>query len=611
MFRIETAFIFALGIVASLQASGTVDTTPPTVQWISPQDGAVVHASYVRVTARVQDDRLGVTNSWCNGLPTTIADDGLVTCDLSIVPGRNALIVEAMDRAGNSGSSGITVVVPRATDELVLEPARLTLAFDEHGELRLRDASGPVAPSSVHTDPEGVILADVFQWGVMVTGLRPGTTTIKVNSGSRSAVASVTVLPGAVAPGTVRWELPALEEASIEELVASSNAEVFVLERDAAGGDSALLLRSVSRYGAEVSRERPPLAPHERVMHLMGDGAMGATALVGSDSNSGVAIVKFAAAGQFKPWRYRSRGQFVSPMSGGGPIHIVEALYQGDPTVGSIPLRLDMLRLGVVFGNLLERHEVRWREGIGSTCKENEPRLTKPPILTGPTVGYDDAVSVLVEVEAACPPTQPKAEAARVATVSTLGLFRLTLDGTTTWTPIWKHVHGETAPALATFHPAGIMPYRESGVLVFDEKRAFRVQGRSVTELNLMPGATPALIGDKNRLFTAPTVTSINLETGTLDWVAPVQGHVLDGLEGGGVVVLSDDGRLHLVGSKGAVSESMRFLPLDDKTTFDDFDGGFNWEGVWWIRRRHQLISLAGPPMDEYCCSYHGGVERR
>jgi Glucodextranase, domain B len=599
---------FAVG--ASIGAGGTADTTSPTITLVTPSDGEVVNASYVRVVGRVQDDLSGAVRSWCNGLPAAIVE-GLVTCDVSIAPGHNAVIVEAMDHAGNSGSSGVTVVVPRDSDGLVIAPTRLTLASNEYAVLRVSDASGVVAQPVVNADPRVIAIANVDRWGVHVRGVSAGTTTVTTSTGDRFATATVTVLQGdTLPPGTVRWELPEAGDASIEDMVAGTGlGQVFLLERGLAG-DSALRLRGISPDGAELRRERPPFAADERVIGLMGDNAGGVTALVADDGKRGVAIVKFAAAGQFRPWRYRTNGRFVSDMAGGGPLHVAEAVYSGDPAV-SVPTRLDILKIEVVNGSLLERHEVRWQESVESSCKNGKPRLTSTPILTGPTVGFDDVVSLLVEVEAACPAASPASDATPSAIVSALGLFRLTPEGRASWVEIWKHVRGQHASSRAGFHPGGIMPFPKDGVLAFDENRALRIQGQSVVELNLMPGATPALIGDQKRLFTAPTVTSVNLETGALDWVAPVQGFAIEALENAGVAVLSEDGRMHVINNKGLVSESARFLPLDDKTSFDDFKGGFNWEDRWWVRRRHGLLALAGPRMATYCCGYHGGLERR
>ncbi len=98
------------GAANSATSSATVnlDKTPPILGITSPANGSAVGSPSVIVTGTVTDALSGMASFTCNGQTASITGSNF-SCDLSLVPGSNAIVVQAKDVAGNTATSNLTI----------------------------------------------------------------------------------------------------------------------------------------------------------------------------------------------------------------------------------------------------------------------------------------------------------------------------------------------------------------------------------------------------------------------------------------------------------------------------------------------------------------------
>jgi hypothetical protein len=92
----------------------TLDTTPPRVSIESPFNGFVTADSAVTVTGKVNDIVVGTVNPQqatvtVNGVSAQVSNRSFVVSNVPLTLGNNTLTASAVDRAGNSATSSITV----------------------------------------------------------------------------------------------------------------------------------------------------------------------------------------------------------------------------------------------------------------------------------------------------------------------------------------------------------------------------------------------------------------------------------------------------------------------------------------------------------------------
>ena len=103
------------------------DETPPPVTIESPEDGSIVDAFLVTV--------MGVTEPGAyltvNGLTVAVDDDGSYECSIVLVEGENVITAIAVDGAGNSASTSVTVTYEVPEDTLQEELSDLHQELNE------------------------------------------------------------------------------------------------------------------------------------------------------------------------------------------------------------------------------------------------------------------------------------------------------------------------------------------------------------------------------------------------------------------------------------------------------------------------------------------------
>jgi hypothetical protein len=129
----------------------TIDRTPPTLTVTSPAKSARVADNTVTVTGTVAD--LTLAGLTIDGAPATVAPDGSFAETLALTQGANAIVVRAVDGAGNA--SEVTVDV-RSN----ISPPTLTIVSPTDGAV-VSTTSVLVTGSASPADPQDVVTVSV------------------------------------------------------------------------------------------------------------------------------------------------------------------------------------------------------------------------------------------------------------------------------------------------------------------------------------------------------------------------------------------------------------------------------------------------------------------
>jgi hypothetical protein len=168
-----------------------IDKTPPVITITSPANGATIVASVVTVTGTITETLSGVASVACNGNPGT--PSGLTfSCNVQLANGPNTIVVDAIDVAGNIGSSSISVNHVAGPGIAITSPA--------HGAAV---PAGQLIVTGMVTNSSGV------EFGVTVNSIPAaiqGSTFIAliyVNSDTSSIAATATTATGTTASETI------------------------------------------------------------------------------------------------------------------------------------------------------------------------------------------------------------------------------------------------------------------------------------------------------------------------------------------------------------------------------------------------------------------------
>jgi hypothetical protein len=94
----------------STSVSLNIDKTPPSISITTPLDGSMRNTSPVTITGIGTDTLAGLSGIVCDGTPATFSSPTF-TCQAPLTEGANTIAVQALDLAGNLGSSTITVIL--------------------------------------------------------------------------------------------------------------------------------------------------------------------------------------------------------------------------------------------------------------------------------------------------------------------------------------------------------------------------------------------------------------------------------------------------------------------------------------------------------------------
>ena len=123
--RVDVTARDGAGNSSAAAVSFTVDTVPPAFSDLLPADGTVTKTTPIVVSGKVSSDTTGVT---VGGSPSTLSGGSFSLSALAITEGPNAIALNAVDRAGNVGTSTLRVVLDTI-------PPRLSITSPSAGQL--------------------------------------------------------------------------------------------------------------------------------------------------------------------------------------------------------------------------------------------------------------------------------------------------------------------------------------------------------------------------------------------------------------------------------------------------------------------------------------------
>lgn len=334
----------AVGNESQLPVTMNLDFTPPSVTVSSPLSGLVTTNSALSLAGEVGDALSGLDTVTCNGVAATIVD-GDLSCNVTLRPGRNVVVVAARDLAGNSASSGLVVTLAGAVTEISLSPSQRTMLIGESTTLSLRDAFGLAVQTLDWSTSDPAIVSMSIDDPPVLTALAEGQVTITAYKGSIGTAASITVIAGTVLAdgstvmpaGTTRWKLPTPMSSQ-----SMRTAPIYTHRVDANGPDFFTVepnfttheytVRAVSGDGGVLWKEAAPGLPvmgdaYGALIAGVEEGAFRCALYWGEDRGCFTALVRFGGSETVVPWRYDSAGYLDRPAQGpDGTIYVIEHL---------------------------------------------------------------------------------------------------------------------------------------------------------------------------------------------------------------------------------------------------------------------------------------------
>ena len=114
------------GNTATALVTVKLDKTPPAFNITSLTNGVKVFTSPLAITGTITETLSGVASFTCNGAPATITGDNF-TCNVTLTPGSNSIILRATDIAGNSNElAPVDVVFTPVPKVIFTSPANLS-----------------------------------------------------------------------------------------------------------------------------------------------------------------------------------------------------------------------------------------------------------------------------------------------------------------------------------------------------------------------------------------------------------------------------------------------------------------------------------------------------
>jgi hypothetical protein len=587
-----------VGNQRTVTISVSIDLTAPVLAVVQPSSGATVAESSVALSGTVADTLSGMDRMSCNQAPVAVVN-GAWSCTALLHDGMNIVLLQSVDRAGNSASRGVQIIRTAVASAITVVPAERALTVGETLQLNAFDNLGmPVNSTSWSTDDSSVAAVSVD--GVM-TAVGVGATAITVTSGTLSARMQVTVFgSGAMPVGTTRWLVnPVMDGyqtvamSAVSDLGATSFAEIEVLSDPNTGDRLNTIVRGLTSTGEQTYAINVPLSADESVAQTIGDPEGGVVLVVDKnfrrDAPVRRALVRVSASADASGWRHEF-DQGVGGVAQGpdGTIFVITgSIVNGLPIVGNVLGSTRVVGLDGLTGNqrlemLAPTSWLRRRYGLtdGTTsCSSFNDDFAFPGQVQGVRVDASGAANVIVPVldqtvsyqtsGSVCPSSVAYftfvSTTARVA--GTVSLARISSSGAGDVVLLHDYTGANAFENTSYFGvDAAVLPDGEGGVLAWWQIGNHAGTGdlSANTHARYVIGSTtgpefaadyPVLSASGQIAYTTsnrgggptPSVTkAINMIDGTVVWSASTQGAPSVALEGGrvavGDVILDADG---------------------------------------------------------------------
>lgn len=560
------------GHTANVTVTVNIDLTPATVTLSAPADASTTSGSSVTVSGVVSDALSGIDSVRCNAVVVTPASDGSFSCDTPVGKGRNTIIVQLFDAAGNNTSTSLHMTRTGLPTSLSVSPATRTQVVGQQKPLQALDDFGTM-PDGLTWASSDTTVATVDATAGTVQAIQPGVATITASVGSLSAQSTITVAAGSIViDGTALWtSTPVVATAPADSVYAHhvgvDSPDMYVLETDG----NVQLLRGIAD-GAEVSREVLPFMGWQYTVNQFAGDQFGGVLLAVNDyscSGHGCNSIIRAGGGTASAWQYNADGLSTFAQSNSGDVYVFETVQgPGDyrNNIHYFTSWTTLLRLDGHTGAVLARTSLPRSHGEGLHCEYSS--VGDGSAARGPLViGDDDAVYAMLQPEYSVSDFL-QCDVRRWKTDRTLQLMRVSPDTNEATFTTLDHFNdsgsGDTTNLGPTW-PGHLMPTDQGGFLASGSDFGFgQAHSSFVTTSGLQPLPVDfngsMLVGRDGIAFgtfaQGAQSAAVDLTSNTLLWTNSA-GRPVATLENGGVAVQNPaTNALYVLDGNGAMTAS-------------------------------------------------------
>lgn len=427
-----------------LTSNGLVFTVrAPGVSILTPAAGSVLQAGLTPVTASVSGLPAGVVSARCNGAAGTI-DGAVIACVVPVQKGRNAIVVVVVDAAGNehSGSVGVSGVAPPTA--LLATPSRHTLVPGERRTVLVTDDSGRVVTDATWASEQpGIVGVDA---NGNIRALASGATEVVATAGGLTVRVPVEVLDGALPAGMTAWAIdptPGWYQYATTATDAATAAFVTAEVQYGNGGVvSAMQLRAFDDDGLQSALVAVPVSPIVQTWRLMGDALGGV--LVVATSTTARTITRLAVdPSDTVAWQHRVGGDLDASVAQGADGTIFT--MTGRTAFNYVPVVREPLVVGIDGRTGQRRFAVApiapsYCASAGGYSELS--RFDAP--LTVDSEGVAHVLGIVRDQNGVTPESCGPTALADIYLAARVVHYRITPDGTTTATELYRHASEAT-----------------------------------------------------------------------------------------------------------------------------------------------------------------------
>ncbi len=226
---------------ASASVTVNLDKTPPALSNVSPADGTSVSTSTITATGSVSDALSGLATVTCNGAAATVST-GTFSCDVTLNPGINVIMIRVSDLAGNVAAASPHVVLTTswpAPQSIQITPSSVNLLVGDTQSFTAVDDQGHVRPEATWSVSDTSIAAFDPTVTNEITGVTVGQVTVTATVQGVTAQTTVNVL-SSMSDGTVQWSVSPAPGSAVQQIVEGDlvpvGPDLFSVERMATFG---------------------------------------------------------------------------------------------------------------------------------------------------------------------------------------------------------------------------------------------------------------------------------------------------------------------------------------------------------------------------------------
>jgi hypothetical protein len=213
------------GLTATASVTLNIEKTLPALTGTFPADQSILTSGTGSITGEITPSLTAVTGVTCNGAAASFSS-GSFSCNFSLSPGVNLVMVLATDVAGNTAGTRLHFIYSAplpAPMSLQITPASANVLVGATQQFTVVDQLGKPRTDATWTVDNTNIATISTDASSILTGLAAGTVTLTASVGAVSAQLQVNVLAGSSLPvGTIQWAGPSVTGFTAVTLVQAS-----------------------------------------------------------------------------------------------------------------------------------------------------------------------------------------------------------------------------------------------------------------------------------------------------------------------------------------------------------------------------------------------------